>query len=335
MPLLFCAVFAAMSGTLAFFSAGAAESRISPLFGFAIDGLPTASKLMTLREDTEIRPRIVVFYLQWPSDPDGRVFPDEALRSIEKSEAVPVLTWEPMFFDSDKGESMVPAESITGGKFDAYLQWFARESRLFGKPFLIRFAHEMNLVRYHWGSSREDFGASSASKYRAMFRHIVSVFRAEKVDNVRWVFCANADSVPAGPSNRISSYYPGDDVVDIVGLDGYNWGTTQTLLANGWVSKWRSFESIFAEPFQELRRVANGKPMAVFETGSAPGVGNKEEWILEALETARALQLAGVVWFEVNKEIDWRLEKNVSKAVLKSIDRENPSIRCAGMLLGN
>src|ERR1700730_16476803 len=187
MQLLFCAVFAAISGTLAIFSAGAAESRISPIFGFAIDGLPTGSKLLTLRKATGSRPKIVVFYLQWPPDPHSRVFPGEALRSIAESEAVPVLTWEPMFFDSDKGESMVSVESITGGKFDAYLQWFAGESHQFGKPFLIRFAHEMNLARYHWGSSREDFGASSGSKYRAMFRHVVSVFRAQKADNVRWV----------------------------------------------------------------------------------------------------------------------------------------------------
>jgi mannan endo-1,4-beta-mannosidase len=305
-----------------FFDAGA-EATGLPAFGFAVGGLPTGPDLNSVESTTGVHPRLVMFYVQWPSDPRNGIFPELSLHSIDAKGAVPILSWEPMFFDSERHEHTIAAESIVGGRYDTYLQRFARESRRFGKPYLIRFAHEMNLAGYHWGSTSQDFGPESGAKYRAMFRHIVEVFRAEKANNVSWVFCPNADSVPTESWNKIGSYYPGDDVVDVIGLDGYNWGTTQTLAANGWNSEWRSFESIFAIPLQELRQITSKKPAAVFETSSAAEGGNKETWILEALDSAKSLGLIALVWFELNKEIDWRLETNVSRAVRDVIDHES------------
>ena len=122
----------------------------------------------------------------------------------------------------------------------------------------------------------------------------------------KWLAWNKKSLQSAEAYRRLLTFQPGNEEArfDLAQVEAsQDLSLLSAVLANGWVSKWRSFESIFAEPFQELRRIANGKPMAVFETGSAPEVGNKEEWILEALETARALQLAGVVWFEVNKEI--------------------------------
>jgi mannan endo-1,4-beta-mannosidase len=314
-------LFTTMTLALVMFPGLAPGGPSQPAFGFAIEGLPLGSDVDALERATGIRPRLIMFYLQWPSKPEGGIFPGGALRSIEAIGALPIVTWEPMFLDSEGHEYAIAADSIIGGKYDSYLQRFARESRRFGKPYLIRFAHEMNLARYHWGGSAEEFGPGSAEKYRAMFRHVVEVFRAQRANNVRWVFCPNADSVPATLWNQIPSYYPGNDVVDVVGLDGYNWGTTQTRAANAWDSEWRSFESIFTAPLQELKQVASEKPVAVFETSSGAEGGNKEEWVLAALDAAKSLGLTALVWFELNKEVDWRLETNVSAAVRSAIDR--------------
>ena len=328
-------LFTTMTLELAMFSCLAADGPNQSAFGFATDGIPSASDVHSLERVTGIRPRLIMFYLQWPSDPRNGVFPSGALRSIEASGALPIVTWEPMFIDSEGRECTIAADSIIEGKYDSYLQGFARQSRQFGKPYLVRFAHEMNLARYHWGSSAQEFGAESVQRYRAMFRHIVEVFRAQRADNVHWVFCPNADSVPAQPWNQIASYYPGNDVVDIVGLDGYNWGTTQTHAANGWDSEWRSFETIFAAPLRELKQVADGKPAAVFETSSASEGGNKEEWILAALDSAKSLGFIALVWFELNKEVDWRLETNVSAAVRSAIDRASAPSAAVSDLLGH
>jgi mannan endo-1,4-beta-mannosidase len=328
------ALLAALSLQLPMVAGTTIESTSQLLFGFAIEGKPNRTDLKSLEKATGVQARLTEFYLQWPSKPEDGVFPSAAIAAIEAAGALPVLTWEPMFIDSAKTEHTIPADSITFGDYDTYLQHFARESRRFAKPFLIRFAHEMNLARYHWGSQPQEFGPESPARYQAIFRHVVSVFRAQKADNVRWVFCPNVDAVPEAPWNQIASYYPGNDVVDVIGLDGYNWGTTQTRAANGWESKWRSFQEIFAAPLQELKRVSSGKPAAVFETSSASQGGSKESWVLEAPDSAKSLGLAAMVWFEVNKEIDWRLETNVSEAVRATIDRENPSTPWASSLLG-
>ncbi|HZC34400.1 MAG TPA: glycosyl hydrolase [Chthoniobacterales bacterium] len=315
------------------FFGGGTEATDVPAFGFAVGGLLSRSELNSVEKATGVWPRLVMFYLQWPSDPGNGVFPELSLRSIGANGALPILSWEPMFFDSEKHERMIAADSIIGGRYDTYLQRFARESRRFGKPYLIRFAHEMNLERYHWGSTLQEFGPESAAKYRAMFRHIVEVFRAENANNVGWVFCPNADSVPDEPWNRIESYYPGDDVVDVIGLDGYNWGTSQTMATNGWNSEWRSFESIFAAPLQELRQITSNKPAAVFETSSAAEGGNKETWILAALDSAKTLGLIALVWFELDKEVDWRLETSVSPAVREVINRKSATTAIVSSLL--
>jgi mannan endo-1,4-beta-mannosidase len=312
----------------------ASEGPIPPEFGFAVEGLPDKPALRTLANVTGVQPRLVLFYLQWPAKPEPGPFPGETLRAIESIGALPVLTWEPMFLDPEKGQQTIPAELITTGKYDLYLEQFARESRQFGKVILIRFAHEMNLNQYHWGGGREEFGPDSPARYRAMYRYVVEKFRTQKADNVRWIFCPNSDSVPAESWNRVAAYYPGDDVVDVVGLDGYNWGTTQTKAANGWDSQWRTFESIFSTPLTELKQVAAGKPVGVFETSSAYSGGNKEEWVVSALDSARSLGLGALVWFQVNKEIDWRLETQVSKAGRSAIEKQNASIPAESPWLG-
>ena len=71
-----------------------------------------------LHADTGIEPRLVEFYLQWPSEPNGGIFPRESLAVIKAAGAVAVLSWEPMFIDSAGAEHVIPADSVTSGKYD-------------------------------------------------------------------------------------------------------------------------------------------------------------------------------------------------------------------------
>ncbi|MBI4795197.1 MAG: hypothetical protein HY790_05055 [Deltaproteobacteria bacterium] len=112
-------------------------------------------------------------------------------------------------------------------------------------------------------------------------------------------FCPNAESLPnpvqdpQASWNRASNYYPGDDYVDLLGMDGYNWGTTQTMEKNGWQSRWRSFQEIFAPMYQELRSLSPHKPLLVFETASAMEGGDKAWWIKETMPLLRSWQVQG------------------------------------------
>ena len=59
---------------------------------------------------------------------------------------------------------------------------------MWGKPVIIRFAHEMNLNEYHWGTLEAEYGQKSPEIYIKMFRYVVQFFKDEKVDNVLWAF---------------------------------------------------------------------------------------------------------------------------------------------------
>ncbi|MBK1646420.1 hypothetical protein CKO25_17565 [Thiocapsa imhoffii] len=209
-------------------------------FGVALDGdRITEQRLSLVRDATGLMPSLVVVFQQWPGPetPDAGRFPFTSVQSIAQADALACVTWEPMFV-SGGAEQAVAADAILGGDYDKYLRTWARAARDSGQPVLVRFAHEMNLARYHWGSDAQGYGPETPARYRAMFRYVVERFREEGADNVLFVFCPNAESVPhplwdGAIWNTASAYYPGDDVVDLLGFDGYNWGTTQTLAEHG------------------------------------------------------------------------------------------------------
>jgi len=296
--------------------AGSSPCKSHPFFfGTALDGCPiTEERLSQVKNDIGVWPEIVVFFLQWPSmkDPTTARFPVESLDAIWNSGAIPCLTWEPMYY-SEGREVMVPWQAIVHGAYDGYLKEFAAEAASWNRPFMIRFAHEMNIARYHWGTEPSGYGPESPDIYRRMFRYVVTVFRGAGAHNAVWVFCPNAESVPnvsydaTAYWNRMEDYYPGDAVVDVLGMDGYNWGTTQTKANHGWDSQWRAFGTIFRPAWETLRRSAPDKPILVFETATVDQGGDKGLWIKNAFETAREWNLNGLVWFQVNKEYDWRI----------------------------
>ncbi|MFH1136836.1 MAG: glycosyl hydrolase [Pseudomonadota bacterium] len=282
-------------------------------FGLALDGGPVTSDMIArAASETSLAPRMIVFFLQWPGPGGAGEFPRADLEAIEKARARPCLTWEPMRIEPDGREITIDYRDILAGKHDAYLTGFAQAARNWGRPFVMRFGHEMNLARYHWGTDREAYGPRSPGVYRAMFVYLVDLFRREKADNVQWAFCPNAESQPhpnwdGAVWNRAGAYYPGDDYVDILGMDGYNWGTTQELAVNGWDSRWMSFSEIFSDLHSELSNLSPAKPLIVFETSSARPGGDRSAWVAEALAAATAWGLEGLVWFQANKEVDWRL----------------------------
>lgn len=232
----------------------------------------------------------------------------------DQSRAVPCLSWEPMYIRNGQ-EVVIDYERIVKGEYDLYLEEFAKQAKLWGKPLLIRFAHEMNLERYHWGTTTKGrYGPRSPEIYQSMFRYVVTYFRTLGVDNVLWVFCPNSESIPHPVRdqalwNQASNYYPGDAYVDVLGMDGYNWGTTQTVKKNGWQSQWLTFREIFEPLYRELKALSPHKPIVVCEIASTDQGGDKSAWIKEAWATAKAWEVKGLIWFQLKKEVDWNINR--------------------------
>jgi len=311
-----------------------APSGAGPLmWGFALDGYPvTQAKLKAIESSTALRSDMIVFFLQWPSPQDlsSGEFPLESLEAISANGALPCITWEPMYIKDGK-EVAIPFRTLLDGGYDPYLVRFAQGAKSWNKPLLIRFAHEMNLKRYHWGTTEEEYGPDSPIIYRKMYRYVVDLFRRCGAENVLWVFCPNSEAVPnasCDPSaswNTLSGYYPGNGYVDILGVDGYNWGTTRKKETHGWESRWQSFGEIFERPCAELKTLGSSgarKPLIVFETSTVGAGGDKTQWIRNAVATSRRLGIDGIVWFQSHKELDWRMESGSDRSYLSAVEQE-------------
>jgi cell division protein FtsB len=209
------------------------------------------------------------------------------------------ITWEPWYFSNPKAVKM---SDIAAGKWDKYIDSWANGARSFGGELHIRFAHEFNGNWYPWSVPAN---RKNAALYVKAYRRVHDRFTRAGADNVRWIWCLNAESVPNASWNDPMRAYPGSDYVDIVSIDGYNFGKA---LPN---SRWQSFTEIYATPYAKVLRhpSARRKPLMIGEIGCATVGGNKAAWMADMDKQLRGpfRKISGVVWFEAAKEADWRM----------------------------
>ena len=231
-------------------------------------------RLDRYREQVGRPPAIVGSYEPWPLNP----FPRDELDRVWAGGAVPLVTWEPWTYK----KRPISLRSIEAGHYDRYIHKAARFAAEWGRPLFLRFAHEMNGDWYPWGRDRE---GNSPRLYRQAWRRLVRIFRTEDADNVRWVWTPNVNN----GSYPFGEYFPGDEWVDWVGLDGFNWGRD---------GDWRSFTEIFGSSYEALGRLSR-RPIMVAEIGSSQSGGDKAEWLTSALrrEIPAFERLRAVVWF--------------------------------------
>lgn len=274
-----------------------------PLYwGCALDGPVVKKTLLAEIESIGLKPEIILQYLHWPSRANQTTapFPEESLNAIWDLGSLPCITWEPFYLENNQRVTVLTNDVLTG-VYDAYLIAFAQAVKKWKHPVIIRFAHEMNLQQYHWGTAKEQPDLKNPLNYVGMYRYVVDLFKRERVHNVLWAFCPNADSVPEVLWNDPVMYDPGDNYIDILGMDGYNWGNT---IPN---SQWRTFEEIFAVLYKKLTSLYPDKPIFIFETASVKGDISQEQWIQEAIKVCQKWEITALIWFDVNKENDWRI----------------------------
>ena len=199
------------------------------------------------------------------------------------------------------------AQDIVNGKCDNYIREFARGVRSFGDEIWMRPLHEANGDWYDWGVGKAGAGNTDANVAEA-FRHIVKIFRDENVKNVKWVWTTNASN--QGSGTTLTGNYPGDDYVDYISIDGYNWGSSQS-----W-SKWQTFSQVFKKAYDALANI--DKPLFIAEISSSEKGGSKADWITDMFEQFRTnfSRVFAVMWFSQSKENegDWAL--NTSQAAV-------------------
>ncbi len=191
---------------------------------------------------------------------------------------------------------------ILSGASDDLIRARARGVKALARPVFLRWGWEMNgNWASHDGTHNSDPGTTNGpARYVEAWRRIHDLFASEGASNAVWVWSPNASDVPAARWNHWTRYYPGDAYVDWVGIDGYNWGTTQP-----W-SSWTSFRSIVGPIYHDY---AGRKPIMVAETASAEAGGDKAAW-LRAMRSSLKTSfpaIAAVVYFDANKETAWQV----------------------------
>jgi hypothetical protein len=134
------------------------------------------------------------------------LFQDETLKAL-------MVFWMPRLNGNINDQQTL--KNIAAGTEDTYIRTVANECKAFGYPIYMRFGGEMNINQ---GMPGEGTWASNPADFVAAWKHIVDIFRAQGVTNVIWVWNPNYDE--SGP-HHFTEYYPGDDYVDWIGIDMY------------------------------------------------------------------------------------------------------------------
>ena len=199
--------------------------------------------------------------------------------------------WESRVFG---GATMCWAD-IAAGVHDAAIDAQAQRLAAFGSRLFVGFMHEPedNLGPCQpdaVNDTKADMG--SAEEFRAAWRHIVERVRPV-APNVVWVLSFMGHDPAAS-----WTLYPGDDVVDWVAWDPYNWANC----AGRSRDSWRSLQQAAQPMYDHLDAVGNTKPRMLGEYGSHddPAMGSKEQWLREIpamLRTAMP-KVRAVVYFD-------------------------------------
>jgi mannan endo-1,4-beta-mannosidase len=124
----------------------------------------------------------------------------------------------------------------------------------------------------------------------------VSLFRGQGADNVTWLWTLQADEPGTGP---ITSWWPGNQYVTWVGIDGYYYRPSDT------------FASVFGKTITQVR-ILTGKPVLLSETAAGPE-SHQAAKIGDLFDGMRHYGTLGLVWFDIAQDDgtyhqDWHIE---------------------------
>lgn len=266
--------------------------------------------IISLEDSLQINLPIISIYAAWGSK-KNQVFPFLRAQAIYDLGSIPMITWEPWLddFDAEKFPVLVGKKfknvgglkAIAEGKFDVYIDTWAKTAAQFGHPFLLRFAHEMNdPYRYPWGppnNGPEDFIAA--------WQYVANRFKMFGADNALWVWS------PHPAYETYAQFYPGKDYVDWIGVTALNYGSVAS-----W-SRWWSFDDIFGKFHDSVSLYK--KPMMLTEFSSLAVGGNRADWFSKALDSIpiKYPAVKSIIFFHVTndnttsyKSLDWSFEND-------------------------
>lgn len=200
----------------------------------------------------------------------------------------------------------------TRGDHDAYLLKIAALARQYPYTLYVRPWPEMNgdWQDFMPTATGDRVHGGTPAEFIAAWRHVVTTIRSAGGTNIKWVFNPYAATYPGTADVR--ELWPGRQYVDVLGMDGYNWG--------GGPAPWQSFETVFGPMYKILTSLDPDLPVWICETSSKePSINdgaprlkgqNKGTWIKNAFESTAFPRVTALAWFHGLKERDWRIDSS-------------------------
>jgi Glycosyl hydrolase family 26 len=272
-----------------FTSAGRPTGKLSPTSG-SYWGIFTSKNIAT--RETLVGRKFVI-HQKYYNFTDS--FPGTSEQEDIVNGRIPLDTWQPQLSGGTQLTNNEDA-AIAAGTFDSTIIARAQAVKAFGHPMFLRFGHEMNGNWYPWSAYNNN---DDASQYVAAWRHVHDIFVNQGATNAVWIWCPSVKDNPAVAWNHWTNYFPGNNYVDWVGIDGYNWGTTES-----W-SSWQTFATIFGNGSTGVYAdYAATKPIMIVETASAesgaPAGSSKGQWITDMAASIQSNfpSIEAILWFD-------------------------------------
>ena len=188
-------------------------------------------------------------------------------------------------------QSIIDAQP--GSALYADVERWADRVRNYGVPMYFTFNHEPE--------SKASSTMGEAPQFIAAWRKIHDIFVARGATNAKfmWITTDYAFMVTASARNYGPKWYPGDDYVDSMGIDAYNWFTCRT----GIDTPWWSLETII-RPFRDFGTLHPDKELWLTEWASTEDPANpnrKAQWYAAAqalFKRSDYAQFVGISYFD-------------------------------------
>jgi hypothetical protein len=253
------------------------------------NGMDRIDVYQALEKETDTQFNLHRIYYKWDD-----ALPGQLLSWDVKNHKVPALSIVARTHDG----KVVKWADIANGKQDATIRNQARQLKALGVPIILTFHHE----------PENDQQNGTPADYVAAWRHWVSIFRAEHVNNVSFAWIMMAYSFQKSSHRNPDAFYPGDNYVDWIAADGYNMAGCQKS------HPWTSFANVF-QPWRSWAASKHpSKPLFIAEWGSLEDPNNpnhKAQWISDALNTvANWPQVHAMSYFHSSVDCPWWLDSS-------------------------
>jgi hypothetical protein len=152
--------------------------------------------------------------------------------------------------------------------YDQIVRW-ADTIKARGATVMVAYNHEPE--------AHDRLTLGSAAEFIAAYRHVESIFDQRGATNVVWTWQMTAYAFRVDPSSEqyAAKWYPGDEWIDNVGADSYNWSTCGHNAPN----PYNELQTI-GDPVLAFAR-AHGK-QASFPEFASHASGNRAQWLANA-----------------------------------------------------